>query len=66
VEYQHSPAIAGRIAFSLPAGEYQVTTRFTQNTPARLAGNTISLITILTFAGWISYNLLRQIKQKTH
>ncbi|MDA1079238.1 MAG: 6-pyruvoyl-tetrahydropterin synthase-related protein [bacterium] len=46
VEYLQSEEIAGRIAYRLPAGEYQVSTRFTQNTPARLVGNTVSLLAL--------------------
>ncbi len=47
VEYAQSEAIAGRLAYSLPAGEYEVTSRFTQNTPARLIGNSVSLLSLV-------------------
>ena len=43
VEYQIEDA-QGRIAFLLPAGEYQITSKFTQNTPSRLIGNTVSIL----------------------
>lgn len=52
-EYQDDQEIAGRLALRLPAGNYQVTTTFTQQTPARLAGNAISAITILTIFCWL-------------
>lgn len=44
----------GRIAYELPAGEYYVQTKFTQNTPARIIGNSVSA---LSFLGLISYFL---------
>ncbi|NCN82810.1 MAG: hypothetical protein GW947_02475 [Candidatus Pacebacteria bacterium] len=52
VSYIHNDVSAGRIAYELPAGSYQVMTLFTQNTPARLIGNAVSLISfgVLIFA----------------
>ncbi|MFH1967332.1 MAG: hypothetical protein ABIJ03_02380 [Patescibacteria group bacterium] len=47
IEHVDSDDIQGRLAFKLPSGEYQVETRFTQQTPARITGNTISLLTAL-------------------
>ncbi len=44
VTYEDSDQIAGRIAFRLQPGEYQITTRFTQQTWPRLIGNTVSLV----------------------
>lgn len=45
IAYTDSHLIAGRIAYQLPAGSYQVLTRFTQHTPARTIGNVVSLLT---------------------
>jgi 6-pyruvoyl-tetrahydropterin synthase-like protein len=47
VEYLDSDEIQGRIAYILPAGEYDIKSKFTQKTPARIIGNSISLITLL-------------------
>lgn len=44
VEYIDNDEIAGRLAYRLSPGRYEVITRFTQNTWARLLGNTASLI----------------------
>lgn len=52
-EYQDDQEIAGRLAFRLPAGNYQVTTTFTQQTPARLLGNSISLLTLACLFAWL-------------
>jgi hypothetical protein len=42
-KYIDSKEIGGRIAYELPAGEYLVKSEFTQFTPARLIGNTVSV-----------------------
>lgn len=47
VEYQNSPEIGGRLAYELPPGEYQVHSRFTQQTIPRIIGNSISLVSLL-------------------
>lgn len=47
VEYVDSEKIAGRIAYKLEPGDYIVKTKFTQQTPARIAGNLISLTTLI-------------------
>jgi hypothetical protein len=47
LEYYDDETIAGRIAYRLPQGEYQVLTSFTKPTWARQWGNGVSLITSL-------------------
>lgn len=42
IEYTNSNEIAGRIAYQLEPGEYEITTRFTQNTFPRMLGHTIT------------------------
>lgn len=46
VEYIDSDEIKGRLAYQLPKGDYQVTSKFTQNTWPRLVGNMVSLFAI--------------------
>ncbi|NCN50967.1 MAG: hypothetical protein COU67_02785 [Candidatus Pacebacteria bacterium CG10_big_fil_rev_8_21_14_0_10_44_54] len=54
VLYVQDREIAGRIAYSLSPGEYTVISKFTQNTPARLLGNTVSVLALAAgvFAIW--------------
>lgn len=52
VEYLNDNEAQGRIAFNLPQGEYEVETRFTQQTPARIIGNAVSLITVILLGIW--------------
>jgi len=52
LSYINSDQIQGRLAYQLPAGDYQITTQFTQNTWPRQIGNLISLITWLGLTGW--------------
>lgn len=59
IDYTDNQQIGGRIAYSLPAGEYQVSTKFTQRTPARLLGNLISIVAI----GWWLYPQLLLTKR---
>ena len=37
----------GQVAYQLPAGEWQISSKMTQHTPARLIGNTLTMISIL-------------------
>ncbi len=48
LSYIDDAEIAGRLAYRLPAGSYQVTTQFTQYTQARIIGNSISLVTLIS------------------
>ncbi len=43
ISYFDNEQIAGRIAYQLKAGDYLIKTKFTQQTPARLIGNFVSL-----------------------
>lgn len=51
VDYVDSDTIGGRIAYSLPEGQYQITTNFTQNTVPRMIGNSISFFSLLIIFG---------------
>lgn len=51
---------AGLINYLVSAGQHHVTTQFTQNTPARLIGNTLTLM------GVILYGYLTQIWWRKH
>jgi hypothetical protein len=53
VEYVNDTMVGGRIAYQLDPGSYEVTTIFTQNTPARLLGNSISIISIGVVLIWL-------------
>lgn len=67
VAYLDNESIQGRIAYAVEPGTYQVITRFTQNTPARLIGNTISLVTFVVVFGVSGVVLLKNVlkaKQK--
>lgn len=47
LQYVDDQEIAGRVAYQLPAGQYRVETRFTQDTWPRKIGNTVSALTYL-------------------
>lgn len=49
IGYIDNEAIAGRIAYSLPPGEYEVKSRFTQKTWSRLVSNSASILGLLLF-----------------
>lgn len=49
VSYFDNEHTQGRIAYQLPAGDYQVVTKFTQRTWPRLVGNAVSLLGVLVF-----------------
>jgi hypothetical protein len=50
--YLNSEAIQGRIAYQLEPGNYIIRTKFTEQTTARLIGDTISLISIFCIFVW--------------
>lgn len=64
VTYIDSATIGGRLAYELPAGHYQIQTRFTQNTPSRQIGNGLSLITLIGLTGLGIYSTINHAKQK--
>jgi hypothetical protein len=47
IEYIDNEEIKGRLAYQLPAGQYQVNSQFTQNTWPRLIGNIVSVLGII-------------------
>jgi hypothetical protein len=56
IDYQ-KPDYPGLITFKLPAGQHRVVTRFTEHTPARRLGDTVSLLSLAGLAlilvtGW--------------
>jgi len=53
----------GLISFLVPAGSHEVISRITQNTPARIAGNSLSLVGMFILLGSIVYE--RNRHQKT-
>ena len=57
--YDH-PDYPGIITFKLPAGSHTIITKFTNDTPARRLGNSISLLTLIT----ITLILFRKPKLK--
>ncbi|MBD3250107.1 MAG: hypothetical protein GF381_00865 [Candidatus Pacebacteria bacterium] len=65
VEYLDNPDILGRLAYQLPAGTYQIKSRFTQQTTARLVGNSVSALAWLTFIvfGLLRFKLLVPLKK---
>ncbi|OGJ41633.1 MAG: hypothetical protein A2378_01975 [Candidatus Pacebacteria bacterium RIFOXYB1_FULL_44_10] len=46
IEIEHQKS-GGLISFSVPVGEHEIESRFTQNTPARLIGNSLSVIGVI-------------------
>lgn len=50
VNYYNDQTIQGRLAYQLPAGNYEVRSRFTQHTPIRIIGNCLSLVSYLGLA----------------
>lgn len=47
VNYIDNETIQGRLAYELDAGEYQIKTKFTQNTWPRIIGNSLSFLSLL-------------------
>lgn len=65
VEYTDSEKIAGRIAYKLNPGKYVVTSKFTEKTPMRIIGDTVSIISILLLGVYsiaIAYKIRTQAK----
>lgn len=58
-QYENSETIAGRLAYRLPAGDYQIRTRFTQQTPARIIGNSLSVLVALLGLMWLVWPLIK-------
>lgn len=49
IEYLNNEEIQGRLAYKLPAGQWLVQTKFTQNTLPRIVGNGLSLLGVVLF-----------------
>lgn len=63
--YLDNKDIAGRIAYTLEPGTYQVHTEFTQNTLPRIVGNISSVITfafVLGATSWLLYAKLKKLQ----
>ncbi len=58
IEYSAIQETDGRIAYQLAPGEYQVESRFTQNTWPRMVGNTASLLAVAWW-GWLLWQSWR-------
>lgn len=52
-EYVDDETVQGRLAYQLPAGEYQVRSRFTQWTWPRVVGNSVSLLGAGAVVAWL-------------
>lgn len=69
ITQETSPSVAreykGQVAYTLPAGEWQIHSQMTQQTPPRLVGNTITLLSV-GLTGWLVYTLLVKALQKSH
>ncbi len=52
IRYIDNNHTQGRIAFELPSGEYEVRSRFTQNTIARKMGNSLFVVTLTLLIGF--------------
>lgn len=63
VDYVDNETIGGRIAYKLEPGEYSINTRFTQNTPARLIGNSITIIGII-YISWLLFSPILRKKDE--
>lgn len=50
--------LQGQVAYTLPAGEWQVVSKITQQTPARLIGNSLTLLALL-YVGWLGIQAVR-------
>jgi len=61
ISYINDEVISGRIAYQLPAGEYQINSQFTQNTWPRLLGNILSTLGTLSLIMLSSKSYLEKI-----
>lgn len=60
ISYLPATQTGGRIGYTLPAGEYRVRTRFTQNTLPRRVGNSIFIVTFIGVIGWFIWHRARK------
>ena len=57
IDFQ-KPDYPGLITFKVPAGKHTIISRFTENTPARALGNSISLLSLVVFLALLKTNKL--------
>ena len=60
IPYIDNEVIQGRLAYQLPAGKYEVHSRFTQHTAARQVGNGLSFLTVIAGLMWLLLTLYHQ------
>jgi hypothetical protein len=65
VSYVDSDVIGGRVAYTLAPGQYHLKSEFTQWTPARVIGNSVSLLTSIGCSIWLVWQLY-QLYQHYH
>ncbi|HEX7017945.1 MAG TPA: hypothetical protein VF209_03505 [Patescibacteria group bacterium] len=63
VQYVDNEDIDGRIAYRLEPGEYQIRTRFTQWTWARIVGNTVSLVALVGLVSLAGYQFVKKYQR---
>ncbi len=64
INYQDSQ-FPGFISFKLPPGDYQIETIFTQKTPARIIGNSLSLVGLVaTIFLWLKLQYKHPYEKK--
>ncbi len=65
---ERSQQYKGQVAYVLPAGDWQIYSKMTQQTPARIIGNTLTVASLLVI-GWLggqrlrSYAKFRRVKK---
>lgn len=64
VAYVDEASVAGRLAYRLEPGSYQIYSRFTQQTWSRMVGNSISTLGLLWFAAVIGWQLRKGSRAK--
>lgn len=64
IQYIDDKEIGGRIAYELEAGHYEIASRFTQNTPSRLIGNSVSAVALFVFALFILFSWQKDRRNK--
>jgi hypothetical protein len=65
IEYERGGDVAGRLAYRLEPGQYTVSSSFTQWTPSRIIGNSLSLLAFALLGYLLTYNLWQKLLKKT-
>lgn len=63
IDYIDSASIGGRLAYKLSSGEYQIVSKFTQDTKPRQIGNWLSLTSLLVVISLIGYSKFNEYKK---